>query len=154
MEKIEDLRAQRDHKLDQVEALEQSSSRLSAEFNARMTKQVFESEEWKRLLTDIQERVAAYTAAADQPPEGASTSLLNIFSSTRTPRPRRHANSSDLNRSSSRLDIGNDSQTNLPQGTHPPPELLEELAALKVRNKVLEDTLGKMQTVITSTAMK
>lgn len=67
MDKIDDLRAQRDHKQDLLESLEQSASRLSAEFNSRMTKNIFESEEWRSVLQNIQERVAAHTSVGDIP---------------------------------------------------------------------------------------
>jgi len=170
LDKIDDLRCQRDNISDKLESLQATNSRVASELNTKQANILFESPEWKSVIESIHERVAAYTARPDSPDPSIGGSLMRMFSGvggtkqelkradgigSRSFRTLRDKSSSfsvadTVAPRASRNDHRVDSAQSLSGGggVNPSAELLEELAALNLRNKVLESTLEKMQNMM------
>ena len=79
LDKIDDLRCQRDNISDKLESLQATNSRVASELNTKQANILFESPEWKSVIESIHERVAAYTARPDSPVRILSSSWEGVF---------------------------------------------------------------------------
>lgn len=165
MDKIEDLREQRAEHMDRADSLREANAQLCEEFNARTCKSVFEAPEWRNFIQEMHQNFQKHMPQPET--EEAGGLLGGFFSSRRQSGRPAHRNSfrqngpagrdssfcgsqSDFGGSFSRNALGDSSLSSIQtgQGIQPTAELLEEMAALRVRNKVLENTLSKMQKVM------